>query len=192
MPRRPLILILTLILILSLSTLATGCGAYINARYPLTPLAAAARAGNVDEIDNLLDAGADINAGSGVNGWSPVMHALHKRQVPALVRLLDRGARLDERAAREAMTMAAGYGDAEAVRALLSRGVVPPSGVLQSAVGGAWDIDYRWSGCQRHIAVTRALLDRNPQLRLDRGVGDRLAIMWARWKGCEDLVRLVS
>ena len=78
------------------------------------------------------------------------------------------------------------------VRVLLAHGVTPPTDILESAVGGAWDIDYRWSGCQRHTAVTRALLDKNPRLRMPQSFGGRIARAWANLKGCDDLLRLVS
>jgi hypothetical protein len=84
---------MTLRAALVLSVLWAGACGY---GVPVSPLAAAARAGDVAEIDRLLDAGADVNAGSGVNDWPPIVHAIHKKQLVALGHLLDRGARLDE------------------------------------------------------------------------------------------------
>ena len=85
---------------------------------PVSPLAAAARAGNLVEIDRLLAAGVDVNAGSGVNNWPPVIHAVHKGQVKALERLLERGASLDGGIGRRALDMASSDGDAPMVRVL--------------------------------------------------------------------------
>jgi hypothetical protein len=50
--------------------LVAACG-----HVPVSPLAAAARAG--DFARGRLAAGADINQGLGVNNWPPVIHAVH-------------------------------------------------------------------------------------------------------------------
>jgi hypothetical protein len=102
-----------LVVVLALSGAACGYG------MPVSPLAAAARSGDVTEIDRLLDGGADINTGSGVNDWPPVIHAIHKRQLAALEHLLQRGATLDDRAAARALSVARGSGDEVAVRPIL-------------------------------------------------------------------------
>ncbi len=86
----------------------------------MSPLAAAARAGDLVEIDRLLAAGADINAGSGVNNWPPVIHAVHKGQVKALEHLLDRGAVADQPVRDRALDVARGSGDEAEVRAILA------------------------------------------------------------------------
>ena len=58
----------------------------------LTPLMWAARAGAIDAMQALLDAGADPDARDTRRHWTPLLHAIH-RQHPAAVRLLlDRGA----------------------------------------------------------------------------------------------------
>src|SRR5580700_11350939 len=46
----------------------------------LTALMWAARSGAVDAMTVLLDAGADPNARDRSNGWTPLLHAVHKRQ----------------------------------------------------------------------------------------------------------------
>ena len=186
--------------------LVVACGS----GHPITPLATAARSGDLAAIDRLITAGADVNEPSGVNGWPPVMHAIHKGQRQALVRLLERGAAMDGRVGREALFMASGYGDAETVAVLLSHGVQPPQDAPSAAslvavtVGGAWDIDYHWSGCDRHAAVAKLLVARDPDLRV---VGElsptsvararstfenRVARWYARHKGCDELLRIVG
>ena len=87
---------------------------------PVSPLAAAARAGDLAAIDRLLMAGADINAGSGVNNWPSVIHAVHKGQVKALEHLLDRGAVADQPVRDRALDVARGSGDEVEVRAILA------------------------------------------------------------------------
>jgi ankyrin repeat protein len=183
---------------------ACGSGA------PLTGLATAARAGDLATIDRLVAAGADINEPSGSNGWPPVIHAIHKGQRQALARLLDRGASVAGRTGRQALFMASGYGDADSVALLLGHGAPLPedapsaASLIAVAVGGAWDIDYQWSGCDRHAAVAKLLVARDPDFRV---VGElsptsvararstfeyRVARWYAEHKGCTELLRVVE
>ena len=101
----------TMAILLALAV-AGACG-----HVPVSPLAAAARAGDLGEIDRLQAAGADINEGSGVNSWPPVIHAVHKGQVKALEHLLDRGAVADQPVRNRALNVARGSGDEAEVRA---------------------------------------------------------------------------
>jgi len=55
-----------------------------------TPLMAAARTGAVEAMIALLDAGADPDARDGFNHWTPLLHAIHKRQAGAVGLLLER------------------------------------------------------------------------------------------------------
>ena len=77
------------------------------------------RHGDIATIDRLVSAGANINEPSGVNGWPPVVHAIHTRQRQAVLKLLERGASLEGSAGRDGLFMASGYGDAETVSILL-------------------------------------------------------------------------
>jgi hypothetical protein len=72
------------LVVLVVAFLSAGC--YLA--YPITPLAAAARAGDINEIDRLAAAGANLDEGSGVNRWPPVVHAIHKGQTGALAHLV--------------------------------------------------------------------------------------------------------
>ena len=107
---------LTIAVIVSAAVSACGFGA----AYAVSPLAAASRAGDVAQIDRLLAAGADINAGSGVNDWPPVIHAIHKHQLAALRHLLDRGASVDGSLRSRALNVARGSGDEDAVVTILN------------------------------------------------------------------------
>ena len=55
-------------------------------------LVAAAREGGVASIQPLITAGADPNVRAGVNGWTVLMHAIHKDQLGAVQELLAAGA----------------------------------------------------------------------------------------------------
>src|SRR5262245_49213025 len=61
--------------------LAQGAQPDAPDRHGLTPLIRATRAGNRPILRALLDAGASPNQNDGyVNGWTPMMHAIHKNQ----------------------------------------------------------------------------------------------------------------
>jgi hypothetical protein len=102
-------------LLLMAGLLAAACGPTV----PVSPLAAAARSGDLAGIDRLLEAGADINQGSGVNDWPPIIHAIHTHQLAALEHLLDRGAALDDGLRARALNVAKGSGDEAAVQPIL-------------------------------------------------------------------------
>src|SRR5207247_11010308 len=57
-----------------------------------TPLADAARAGDLATIRTLIAHGADPNEAAGQNHWSPLLHAIHKHQNASVEALLDSGA----------------------------------------------------------------------------------------------------
>ena len=117
--------------VLIAAALTGGCGVMS----PPNELASAARAGRLEQIDALIRRGADINQPSGVNGWTPVVHAIHKGQIGALRRLVDLGASLDGEVGRRALMMAGGYGEEPTVRFLLAHGVTPRA----DGDGGAGD-----------------------------------------------------
>ena len=111
--------------------LSVGCG-FLN---PPNQLASAARVGDLDAIDQLVAAGADVNAPSGVNGWPPILHALHKGQHASAERLLARGASLQGQSGRDVVLWVSGYGAAE------------------------------WRGCDAHAHLLRLVLERVPALQ---------------------------
>jgi ankyrin repeat protein len=113
------------------ASLSVGCG-WLT---PPNQLASAARAGDLDTIDRLVAAGADVNAPSGVNGWPPILHALHKGQHASVERLLEKGASLQGRAGRDVVRWVSGYGAAE------------------------------WRGCEAHTRLLRLVLARDPVLK---------------------------
>src|SRR6266404_5846559 len=109
---------------------------------PSSPIIGAAREGDVLAIADLVSKGADVNARGGVNGWTPLMHAIHKNQSGSVRALLDAGADLNATAGHEtALTMAAAYGYADIVRLLLDRGAPATPEALSAAVVGANDIE---------------------------------------------------
>lgn len=161
----------------------------------MTPLAAAARNGRVEAIELLLARGADPHRGCGVNGWTPLLHALHKDQKAAAERLIATctapSAELDD-----ALFMAAGYAQADAVAALLERGANPQkdfgdgANALSNAVSGAFDIDFSYRGCAAHTATVRPLLT-GPETRL-RGSAGAAARRVAERRDCAEMVTLLD
>ena len=59
---------------------------------PISPLIAAASDGQADQIALLAKSGADLNERGGVNNWTPLMHAVHKKQLASVRALIDAGA----------------------------------------------------------------------------------------------------
>jgi hypothetical protein len=178
-------------------------------RLPGTPLGNAARSGDVAEIDRLISAGADVNEPSYLPDWPPVIHAISKGHSQALVRLKERGASLDGPIGEKAIFMASSYGDVDALNLLLSWGVALPqeastaASLLAVAVGGSWDYGQEWSGCERHTAIVRLLLAREPGLRAARTslsaasvararstLEHQMARLHARFRDCDELVQL--
>src|SRR5262249_30829295 len=123
----------------------------------LPPLVVAAREGRADRIATLAKQGADPNEQAGVNGWTPLMHAIHKNQKGSVIALLDAGADVNARGrgGETPLMMAAGYGYTDIVNALLDRGadarveMSDGSNALTFAVVGANDIDrFTVADCQ--------------------------------------------
>ena len=172
--------------------LSASCGWMGEA---VSPVAAAARAGDTGEIQRLARAGGDVNAPSGVNHWTPLMHAIHKNQPASVEALLDAGAIVNAVSGNTtALIMAAGYGQTDTVRILLKRGadprLSPRPGVtaLAAAVGGTRDADdYTAGKCQTD--TVKALLERDPALLIP---GDSDAVQTAQKGGCIEVVAMVT
>jgi ankyrin repeat protein len=113
------------------TSLLVGCG-WLD---PPNRLASAAREGDLEAIDRLVEAGADVNAPSGINDWPPILHALHKGQHASVERLLEKGASLQGQAGRDVVRWVSGYGAAE------------------------------WLGCEAHTRLLRLVLARDPALK---------------------------
>jgi ankyrin repeat protein len=167
-----------------ITILLAGCG---MRPYPeFTPLADAARAGDVAAVRNLIRQGANPNEPTGGNNWTPLLHAIHTAQIKSVDALLDGGAD-PNKVAGDGFTplmMAAGYGYTDIVELLLRRGANPhiagAGGVrpLDLAVAGVADID-RFTLFQCHEDTIAALRAADPSL----SVSPR-ALMWARAKRC--------
>lgn len=94
----------------------TGC-----TLVPPSRLASAAREGDLTRIRRRVKAGANLNEPSGVNGWTPLHHAVHNNQPGSVRVLLELGADADARVPHSVtpLMMAAGYGYDAIVRILL-------------------------------------------------------------------------
>ena len=165
----------------------------------LTSLMWAARTGAVDAMKTLLDGGADPTARDVINGWTPLFHAIHKRQAAAVRLLLERGVD-PNRPARMArpLVMAAADHDPTILQLLLAHGAdangrgIGGSTALSVAVSGGalTDLDRPlFGGC--HPATVRALLTHDPTLRLPDTIAGREALWWARFHGCAEVLAMV-
>ncbi|MBZ5611773.1 MAG: ankyrin repeat domain-containing protein [Acidobacteriia bacterium] len=168
----------------------TNCGRAAD----VTALVSAAREGRTDLIAQLVKQGANPNLRSGVNGWTPLEHAIHKNQKGSVIGLLDSGADVNARDhdGSTALMMAAGYGYADIVQVLLDRGADPHfesndgSNALTLAVLGVPDMDrFTMGHCQ--VSTVRALLDKTPDLRFNGPSGPLRALTIAKVKSCPGL-----
>jgi hypothetical protein len=172
--------------------LGTACGPGAE----LPPLHRAARAGAVAEVAALLQAGSPVDEPAGVNGWTPLQHAIHKRQIAAAKALLAAGANpnagnnppASPRASRlTPLMMAAGYGQLEMVETLLAAGADPrlshgTVNALWAAAGFGAIADITdgppLGSCSPR--VMDALVAKAPDLRLRWGIEARLTYWLAR------------
>jgi ankyrin repeat protein len=173
---------------------ASGCGT--GGQDQLTPLARAARMSNVPTIRALVIAGADVNAPDpGANRWTPLLHAIHKGRRASVDALIAAGADVN-RGAPTPLIMAAGNGHAEIVERLLVAGANPRADADElfavAVSGGALtDIDNPLLG-QCHTGVVRTLLQRAPDLRLKPNLRGRLALWFARFNHCTEVLEMTQ
>jgi ankyrin repeat protein len=183
-----------LITAVSLVSVLSGC-----VGQPDVPLIGATRSGDTSAIATLLSQGADPNQRWGVNGWTPLMHAIHKNQKGSVEALIAGGADVNARGngGMSALIMAARYGYGDIVRLLLAKGADPyaetPDGdnALAAAVGGVPDIDKFTVGkCQTD--TVSALLQEAPDLKLPANFYGRAARLAARAAGCVEVLGLIE
>jgi hypothetical protein len=184
---------------------AVACTGHI---LEITPLARAARDGDAASIRAMAAAGHDVNARDpGGNHWTPLLHAIHKRQRASIEALLAAGADVHAGSAPERvgvdaavnltpLLMAVGNGQADVVRRLLAAGADPRADgraiFLIAVSGGALtDIEHPLLG-RCNADVVRALLERDPSLRLPRNGRGHLALWFARLNNCGEVTRIVG
>lgn len=150
----------------------------------LSPLMWAARAGPPESVEALLKAGADPDRrDDGPNGWTPLLHAVHKGKTGAVRVLIAAGADVN-RAAPNGLTpllLAASQGEAEIVELLLDAGADPRarSGGLTVLHQALLSADPR---------VVDAVLRRAPDLKLGHRWRDRAVLGFTRLRGHSELV----
>lgn len=160
-----------LVMLFGLIALGGCCCRFDMTSGPTSELVGAARSGSVEKIRSLVKEGADPNATSGVNGWTVLMHAIHKNQLRAVEELVAAGANPNAVIGRgtSPLSMAAGYGQTEIVDALLQGGADPHVPLrdglvaLDFAISGVGDID-DWTAGKCQTATVRRLIDAAPEL----------------------------
>lgn len=168
--------------------LVIAFGACVVRTAEQSPLVTAARSGDVATIRALAAHGADLNAPSGGNNWTPLMHAVHKNQLGTAAALIEAGAQVD-RAAPGGMTplmMAAGYGNTAMVSLLLQHKASARKknrdgeSAYDLALSGMTDVDgFTWFGCN---AQTIAAFEKaEPGIRASAKPS---AVRWAKFKRC--------
>lgn len=175
--------------------LGCGCGSLAD----LPPMAVAARTGDVAAIAKLGAAGAELNIRGGVNGWTPLLHAIHKDRPSSVDALLAAGADVNARGSGgiTPLMMAAGYGYTGIVKTLLKHGADPRAqlasgeNALSFAVLGVGDIDrFTVTACQ--TGTVSALIGKAPDLRFQGPSGPMRAVTIAKIQGCTGMERLIA
>ncbi len=165
----------------------------------VTPLMWASRAGHVPVVKALLEGGAGLDVRDRhVNGWTALIHAIHKGQNEVARLILEAGADPNARVdgGATALMFAAAYGNTAMVRALLEKGADPyaegTGGVtaLWNAVGGGAIFDFTDGP---HLGTcfpgtVQALLEKAPDLKLKRGFSGKLVAALGRSKECSELI----
>lgn len=178
-----------------IALLLTSCGS----RSDIPNLIQAARSGRTDLIPTLVKQGADPNQRAGVNGWTPLMHAIHKNQKGSVAALLDVGADINGRGADGStpLMMAAGYGYTGIVNLLLDRGAdahlqtSDGSNALTFAVLGANDVDrFTVTDCQG--PTIKAIIERVPDLKLQGSSRALKAAAVVKLKSCAGVAALLG
>jgi hypothetical protein len=179
-------------LLLLASVLLTGCGFLPSS---VSPLINAVRSGDIGKIHELAASGANLDEPGGVNGWTPLMHAIHKDQLPSVRTLLELDADVNRSAGGTTpLIMAAGYGYTDIVEALLKAGADARAtardgaNALEAAFGGSPDLDHFTVGrCQ--TATVEALLTKDPGLKIKE---ESEAFKTAEKAGCKEEIALLS
>lgn len=189
------------------SSLALGVLACRGTVPDISPMARAARGGDVPAIRALIAGGQSPDMiDRGGNHWTPLLHAIHKDQMPAVDALLAAGANVhrgggppspaDVQTSLTPLMMAVGNGRADIVRKLLAAGADPRAdgaGIFTLAVSGGalTDIENPLLG-RCNADVVRVLLRHDPTLRVPRSVRGHLSLLFARFNNCEEVLRLVQ
>lgn len=167
-----------------------GCG--ISS---ISPIAAAARKGDTKAITALVKSGEPPDAPSGVNGWTPLMHAVHGNKLKSVEALLNAGADVNRSCCRglTPLIMAAGNGQADIVGVLLKRG----ADAMHRGEDGRTALDVAIMGLSHmpgaplgscRIEAARELLHAEPRLRETV----RLTQVLDALKTCPDIEKLLT
>jgi len=145
-----------------------------------TALGWASRFGHLEAMHALVEGGAALDSqDQGVNGWTPIMHALHKDRTKAALALLEWGADVNatSRNGTTPLMRAATENEPEVVQALLARGADP----RRETCGGSNALAFAVSG--GNVDIVRMLLRAAPDLRLDNSFERHLVRIVARLRG---------
>ncbi len=160
------------------------------------PLHLASRHSDLAVLRALVAGGADIELRDRRNGWTPLLHAIHVRNGPAVTALIEAGADVN-RTGKSGMTpliMASGYGMTDSVRLLLASGANPRAemrglNALWAAAGGGAIHDFTDGPPLGRCfpEVIEILQSHAPDLRMGSGIRSRI-LGWLADDGCEPLV----
>ena len=186
----PLVLSAAAVLVLSVPLVLWVLSSRPGARpSDLGPLVMAARSGDAESVRRLVDGGADPDRrDDGPNGWTPLLHAVHKDRPAAVRELISAGADVN-RAAPNGLTplmLAASQGELEIFEDLLAAGADPRA----EKPGGETVLTHAVLGGEPEIV--HALLERAPDLRLRNTMEDWGARAFAWVRGRSEVLKEVG
>jgi hypothetical protein len=158
----------------------------------------AARSGDVATVTQLARSGAKLDAPSGGNGWTPLLHAVHAGSAEGARALLEAGADPEATGSKGevALVRAAAYGDTAMVRLLLDAGADAVardkrwSRALDAALSGSLDpANFTFGSCQTETVAL--LIEHSPYLR-DRDYRGGIGRLVAYVRGCDEIQRLLN
>ncbi|GAB4419166.1 MAG: hypothetical protein OHK0039_31310 [Bacteroidia bacterium] len=124
-----------------------------------TPLMVAINENDLDMADWLISQGADLNHVDREQGWTPLLLACEQGLKEMIIKLIDRGGRVDAKVTdgdargRSAIHLASYYGDIDTVRALIRQGV----DIDQQPEGGGLTA-LHWAVYNVHVDLLEFLL----------------------------------
>jgi len=161
----------------------TGC---VSVDYRISDLHRAAGAGNTAEVQRLLDAGANVNAGD-IAGQTPLIYAAYGGHIETIKILLERGAQVNVCDCGGFMPLhkAAEYGHEDVVILLLDKG----AGINARSTHGYTPLFL--AACEGRVNVVRVLLARGADIGIKNNDGET-AFAVAKSKGYEAVANMIA
>lgn len=163
---------------------------YSQNAYSSSPIAEAARAGDLSQSRELIIAGADVNLAE-PDGTTALLWAVYRSSTELVQLLLDAGA--DPNVANgldiTPLLQASRYGDAGMISALLAKGAMP--GGAELGVEVRVESSLMAAARSGSVAAVKVLLDAGANPKRTEPLDNQTALMWATAEGHLDVVSVL-